>query len=418
MRKLIFTTLFAAITFTMFAQNMDDIKDLVGKQQWDKAKDQIDKYLANEKNAKKPDGWFYKGVIYNEVAKSDKFKSLLTGDGRMEAFNAFKKYIELDPKNLLGTLEQNVRFFDIYNGYFDLAAKGFNTKNYNAAFENFRNAYTIEQYVSAKGFSYGNFSFPKLDTSLIQNIALSARMDKKDDSAVVYYQKLADAKIGGENFQEMYQYLVLHYMDKHDKANADKYSAIGRELYPKDEFWCQVQLKDVGDDKQKLFAKYDEMMTGPCGTYSLHYNYAAELFNYLYTQDKKPADYTDKQAKLTEVLKKGIAINNTPEANLLAARNVYNGIYDVQDKIDAIKGTKPDDVKKRAALRPQINEKFEELLPFAQNAYNLYEAKTTLKPADKGNYKVATDLLTRYWENKKDAAKVKFYQDKMKSMEQ
>ena len=132
MRKLIFTTLLAFLAFNIYAQSIDDIKDLVGKQQWDKAKDQVDKYVANDKTSKKADGWFYKGVVYNELAKSEKFKSLLGGtDGRMEAFNALKKYLELDPKNILGTLEQNVRFFDIYNGYFDIAANSFNSKNYN-----------------------------------------------------------------------------------------------------------------------------------------------------------------------------------------------------------------------------------------------------------------------------------------------
>src|SRR6185295_7672670 len=141
MRKLIFTALFSAFALTMYAQDLEDIKDLVGKQQWDKAKEQIDKYLTNEKNAKKADGWYYKGVIYNEIAKSDKFKAALNGaDGRMQAFDALKKYLELDPKNIKGTLEQNVRFFDIYNGYFDQAATAFQAKNYEVAFDNFNNA--------------------------------------------------------------------------------------------------------------------------------------------------------------------------------------------------------------------------------------------------------------------------------------
>ncbi|HVZ55610.1 MAG TPA: hypothetical protein VG870_03040, partial [Chitinophagaceae bacterium] len=365
------------------------------------------------------DGWFYKGVIYNEVAKNDKFSALLNGqDGRMIAFQALQKYIELDPKNLLGTLEQNARLFDIYNGYFDLAANGYNAKNYDQAFLNFKNALTIEEYISGKGYTYGNFSFPKLDTSLIQNIALSAMMAKKEDSAVIYYQKLADAKISGPNFLNIYQFLVQHFQEKGDKANMDKYMALGKELYPTNEYWCSVQLKEAGDDKAKLFAKYDELTSGGCGTYSMYYNYAAELFNYLYTQDKKPADYAEKQGKLTDVLKKTIAVNNTPEANLLAARNVYNQIYDLQDKQDAIKGTKPDDVKKRNEVKGQISAKFEELLPYAQAAYDNYDGRSgNLKPSEKGNFKVATDLLTRYWENKKDAAKMKMYQDKMKSMD-
>lgn len=419
MRKLIFSAMFAVFALTIYAQNIDDIKDLVGKQQWDKAKESIDKYTTSEKNGKKADGWFYKGVIYNELAKGgDKYKALMNGiDGRMEAFNALKKYVEMDPKNILGSLEQNVRFFDIYNGYFDVAANAYTAKNYDLAFENFKNAGLIKDYISEKGYTYNNFTFPKLDTSLIQNTALSALMAKKNDDAAVYYQKLADAKLSAPNFLEIYQFLVQHYNEKGDKANRDKYVALGRELYPTNEYWCEIELRDAGTDKQKLFAKYDELLAGSgCNGYTMYYNYGAELFNYLFTQDKKPADYKEMYAKLQDVLKKGIAVKNTPEANLLMARTVYNGIYDLEDAMTAIKGKKPEDLKKKNDLKGQIATQFDEMLPFAQAAYDGFDKKSDLKIGEKGNFKVVADLLSRYYEAKKDAAKVKMYQDKMKEL--
>jgi hypothetical protein len=417
MRKLIFTTLFALTVMGINAQTLDDINDLYSKQQWDKAKEQIDKYLANEKNAKKPDGWYLKAAIYNEVAKSEKFKSLLGNtDGRMEAFNSLKKYLEMDPKNIKGTLEQNVRFFDIYNGYFDLAAGAFNAKNYDLAFENFKNAMAVEEFVASKGFSYNNFSFPKLDTSLILNTAISAAQAKKMDDAMIYYQKLADAKVGGPSYQEIYQSIVQYYNEKGDKATRDKYLAIGRELYPEDDYWTEIELRDAGTDKKALFAKYDELLIKNPGKYILHYNYSAELFNYLFTQEKKPADYQAQYARLQDILKKGIAIKSTPEANLLLARAVYNGIYDLQDASEAIKGNKPDDVKKKNELKTKMAAQYEQMLPYATAAYDIYDGKTTLKGSEKGNFKVATDLITRYWESKNNKEKIKFYQDKMKEL--
>lgn len=417
MRKLIFSTLFAVTVLGASAQSIDDIKDNIGKQQWDKAKEQIDKYLANEKNAKKPDGWYYKGAIYNEVAKNEKYKALLGGtDGRMEAFNALKKYAEMDPKNTLGILEQNVRFFDIYNGYFDMAATGFNEKNYDKAFENFKNAMVVEEFVAAKGYSYNNFSFPKLDTSLILNTAISAAQAKKTDEAMTYYQKLADAKIAGPNYLEIYQQLVQHYNEKGDKATRDKYLALGRELYPEDDYWTEIELREAGTDKKALFAKYDELLGKYPSKYVLHYNYAAELFNYLFTQDKKPADYADQYAKIQDVLKKAIAVKATPEANLLLARTVYNGVYDLEEASTAIKGTKPDDVKKKNELKTKIAAQYEQMLPYATAAYDIFDGKSTLKASEKGNFKVAADLITRYWESKNNKEKIKFYQDKMKEL--
>jgi hypothetical protein len=116
------------------------------------------------------------------------------------------------------------------------------------------------------------------------------------------------------------------------------------------------------------------------------------------------------------VLKKGIAVKSTPEANLLMARTTYNGIYDLEDALTAIKGTTADATKRKNELKSQIAAKYNDMLPYAQAAYDLYAAKPSLKPGEKGNFKVATDLLGRYYESKKDAAKVKMYQDKLKEL--
>jgi hypothetical protein len=418
MRKFIFTAFLAFLTVGLYAQKIDDVKDLIGKAQWDQAKEKIDAYLANEKNATKAEGWYYKGVIYNELAKDEKYAaSLGTLDGRMEAFNAFKKYIELDPKTVMMTLEQNVRLFDIYNGYFDMGAKAFNSKNYADAYTYFKNASIVEDFVAGKGYEYNNFKFPQMDTSLIQNIALSALLAKNEDDAAVYYRKLADAKIKSEGFLEIYQFLVEYYTKKNDMANRSKYLEIGRQLYPESPYWCEVELKGLEDDKQKLFAKYDELISGSCKSYTLLYNYGAELFNYLYTQDKKPDDYLAQQTKLEDVLKAALALEGTPEANLLMARHMYNVIYDRQDAMAAIKGTKPEDVKKKNDLKAEMNAELEKMVPYAKAAAAAYEGRKDLKVGEKGSYKIATDLIIRYYDQKNDKVKVKEYQDKMKAID-
>ena len=418
MQKIIFTALLAIMSIGLYAQKIDDVKKLISDSKWEEAKVKVDAFLANEKNASKAEGWYYKGVIYNELAKDSTKTAALGGvDGRMEAFKAFQKYIEMDPKTVLMTLEQNVRVFDIYNGYFDLGAKAFNTKNYDEAYTNFKNASIVEDYVAAKGYEYNNFKFPTMDTALIQNIALSALLAKKEDDAAVYYSKLADAKIKGEGFLEIYQFLVDYHHKKNDMANRNKYMAIGKELYPNSPYWCEVELIGLEDDKATMFAKYDELMSGNCKTYSILYNYGAELFNYLYTQDARPADYTQKKEKLTEVLKSAIALENSPEANLLMARHVYNEVYDAQDAQAEIKGTKPEDVKKRNDLKAEMNTKLDQMLPYAMAAASSYEGRNDLKVSEKGNAKIATDLIIRYYDQKNDKVKVKEYQDKMKAID-
>ena len=65
---------FIALAFLsniVIGQTLDDLRKLVILGKNADAKKAIDVLLADPKNATKADVWYYKGVIYNEVAKSD-----------------------------------------------------------------------------------------------------------------------------------------------------------------------------------------------------------------------------------------------------------------------------------------------------------------------------------------------------------
>ena len=397
----------------LFAQTIEDIEAQVAKGEFDKAKASVDAFLAKEKNQTKSDGWWYKGLIYNEIAKSDKFKSLAP-DARMEAFNAFKKYYEMDQKAVRATLEQHVRLFDIYNGYFDLGVSSFSASKFDEAYTNFKNALMVEEYVGAKGFEYNGFKFPAFDTVLNQNIALSAYRAKRDDDAAVYFKKIADQKIAGKDNIDVYQLLVEYYSKKNDKVNKEKYLALGRELFPADDRWYQIELEEVDEkDKKALFAKYEELMPKYPDKHLMYYNYAVYLFNYTYAADTKPADYKEMQKKIESVLKATIAINKSyPEADVLMARHFYNVLYDYQDDMQAIKGITEADKKKKADLKTKMNESADQLILYSQAALDLYSAKPTLKAGEKGNYKVVAGYLSTAYDVKGDKAKADEYRKK------
>jgi len=413
MQRFLLSLLIILGSSNLFAQSIEDIEAQVAKGEYDKAKTSVDAFLAKEKNAAKPDGWWYKGVIYNEIAKSEKYKSLAP-DGRNEAFNAFKKYYELDPKAIRATLEQHVRLFDIYNGYFDLGVAGFGASKFDDAYSNFKNALMVEEYIGSKGYEYNGFKFPAFDTTLIQNIALSAYRAKRDEDAVIYYKKIADQRIAGKDNVDIYQLLIEYYLKKNDQVNKEKYLALGRELYPADDRWYQMELEEVdAKDKKALFAKYEELMPKYPDKYILSYNYAVELFNLTYAGDIKPADYKEKQQKLEGVLMKTLAINKTyPEANVLMARHYYNVLYDLQDEMQAIKGNTAADQKKKADMKTKMNGAADQLIMYSQTAYDLYGAKATLKAGEKGNYKVVAGYLSTAYDVKGDKAKADEYRKK------
>ena len=405
MQRFLLSLLILLSGSALFAQSIEDIEKQLATGALDKAKEAVDAFLAKEKNQTKADGWWYKGVVYNEIAKSDKYKSLAP-DGRMDAFNAFKKYYELDPKAVRGTLEQNVRMFDIYNQYFDMGVKGFNDNRFDDAYNNFKNAYTVEQYIGTKGWEYNNFKFPAFDTTLLQNIALSALKANKNDEAAIYYQKIADQKVAGEDFVGVYDWLVKYYDKKGDNANKEKYFQMAKQLFP-NIAWYEEELKAIDSkDKKALFAKYEELLPKYPKEYYLYYNYAVELFNYADIADPRPADTKEKQARLETILKTAIDIDKAkPEANFLMAVHYYNMIYDIQDEQKAIKTNTPADQKKKADINARAKETADKMIPYAMSAIDSYAAKDKLKASEKGNYKKLVGYVADAYEVKGDKTK-------------
>jgi hypothetical protein len=414
------------------AQTIEDIEAQFSKGEFDKAKTSIDAFLAKEKNQSKADGWWFKGVIYNEIAKSAKFKTLLTTDGRMEAFNAFKKYYELDPKALRAILEQHVRLFDIYSGYFDMAISDFNAgigadeakkeeeaiKEYNDALRNFKNAQVVEEYVAAKGYEYNGFRFPSFDTTLHSNIAKSAYNARKFDEAAIYNAKIADQKIAGPDYILVYERLIEYYAGKKDQANKEKYLKLGNELYPEESIWYKMELDEVNaDDKKALFAKYDELCAKYPGKYELFYNYGVELFNYAYKAESRPADYNDVKKKIELPLRKAIEIDKTRiEASYALSMHFYNVIYDLQEEQKAIKTNTPADQKKRTDIKAAIVAAADDMLKSSVVTYDVFDKKGNLTGGEKASFKKVIDYMSLAYELKGDKAKAEEYRKKYDSI--
>ena len=398
---------------TASAQTIEEVKALVNKADYAVAKKTIDSYLSDNKNAAKPDGWYYKGFIYNECAKKDDLATLCS-NCRLEAFDAFKKYQEKDPKNMYMILEQNVRLFDIYNGFFDQASKMYAAKNFTVAYENFNHALLVENYIYKKGFEYNGFKFSNLDTALILNMALSARLAKDDDNAVKNYLRLAEINLDGPAYKEMYQYLAWYYLDTRNTMAFNGILNKAKKLYPTDDYWTEIEIEQVDrSDKPVLFAKYEELTGKNPGNYTLAYNYCVELFNYIYVGENIPADAPEKASTLETVLKKVLILKNSADVNVLMARHLYNKVYDLQQSQKNIKGTKPEDEKQKASIKTEALRNAGECILYATGAEKIYSAATSLKPIEKANLKNILAILESMYTYKGDKAMAEQYKKKV-----
>ncbi|MBD0366695.1 MAG: hypothetical protein ICV53_11415, partial [Flavisolibacter sp.] len=72
MRRLLFSVVMIACSTILFAQKeLNDIQENISKGKYTEAKEKIDKYLADPKNQKNANAWYYKGKIYTELARLD-----------------------------------------------------------------------------------------------------------------------------------------------------------------------------------------------------------------------------------------------------------------------------------------------------------------------------------------------------------
>lgn len=420
MRKVLLAALFAAASFSgLYAQKnkeLDDVQEKFSKGKYDEAKEKIDKILADPKNQTVPNVWYWKGNIYSQLAKADSANQL-SYDAANEGFLAYQKYQQLDPKNVLMTLDQNVGLFLLRDTYANKGDFYWNKKDYANAYENYKKALGVEEYIKSKKFSYNNFSYPVLDTALVRFTASAAYTAKKQDEAIPYFEQLADAKITDKDYKDIYGLLVQYHQKKGNTAKAEKYLALGQQLFPDKEYWIGIELGDAGSDKAKRLQRIGELSAKYPDNASLALDYAIELRNYTYIYDTKPADYEDRQQKLEDALKKATQLDpNTALGWYLLSEHYYIQLADLEESSRNIRGTTPADAAKRKAVLAKINAKYEDLGLASQKAYDVFSKETNLKIQDKANYRKVINQLIEYYTRKKQMDKVAPLQAQLKTL--
>jgi hypothetical protein len=442
MKKMVLTALLAAVGFLSQAQKLEKAKDLLSRKKLTDAKTEIDNVLAVEKNKTVSEAWYTKAKVYGAIAADSSLKSTVP-DARNTAFEAMKTYLELETKekdaakrNIQLTLDNNAPLIDLYTGYSKDAASFYNASNFNDAFVNFKNSLAIFDLMSAKGI------IPiKLDTTTTLYAGISAEKAQKPDDAAVYYGKIAEAKAKGEGFVEIYKWLADYYRRKDDIANASKFSALGREVYPQDQFWTGFELDMAREkgNKDDLFKKYEQVIKENPDNYLFLFNYGVELYQTGYDPDasKRPANSKELIAKAIEVMTK--TLEKKPDyanASMVLGQIYYNQGVEINNENKNIRPQgnvklTPDQLKKKDELRAETAKKFEQALPHLVKVDELLDSQGKLKMEDKDNLKNALDLLIiineekvnqleqkkRQAEAKKDAAGVKAIDAEIKKMQ-
>jgi mevalonate kinase len=187
-------------------------------------------------------------------------------------------------------------------------------------------------------------------------------------------------------------------------ANFNAIIEKGKKLYPESEYWVSMQLENMrkNSDQAQMFAKYEEMIAQNPTNYVVPYNYSIELFNSIYGKDAKPADEMAAKDKLTAALKKAIANDKGKDATILMTKHLYNKSSDMSIAATLVKGTKPEDVKKRAELVEKTKAQMDEFLEYAKQGVAYYESLPSLKPVQRATYQELLTNMSEIYNYKKD----------------
>jgi len=419
-KYLLVITLFVA-SFYAHSQDLKSISLNVTLKKFDEAKTEVDKFLAVEKNASKPEGWYYKAYIYNTLARDAKKTVAESKSLNDEAYAAIKKYAQVDPKTPLTKEENNSTLFNLYFSYYDLGVKMYNEKKFAESFDFFRNSLEVHDYGIANSLNGpGTLKFAAHDTDLVWNLAVLANELKKKDDVVIYYKKIADADLGDEKYSSAYDELVLKYKREKNAELFAKYLAGAKKHYPIDMAYWELKeidfaLSDL--EGEALLNKYEELTKALPNNYIVFYNYAVEIDKFLGTEAAKGKDAVVYKNKIEELFKKTINIKSTIEGNLQLANLYYSKTYDLQEQASKIKGTKPAEVKVKNEVLASIKTTMNEAIPFAEEAARLLGELKEYKFADKTNYKLALEILTNAYKMNGNAAKLAEYEKKKAEVE-
>ena len=414
MKRIIFTLLAATGLMTVSGQNLNKIKESIAANKTSEAKTAIETLLNNPKNQKNPELYYLKGKVLSAISTNATERAAMP-EARMLALDAFKKALEIDKNQstLYLTVDNYKPVFDLYSSGFEEGAAYYNASKFEEALGTFKNTGVIGDYIFAQGWG-----LYKLDTTLTYYMGLSALNAKKEDQAISYFAKLADANVGGNSdMATPYRYLAKYYYDKKDDANMNKYIDAGLKIFPKDDYLPLLAIDNARDknDMAFLLKKFEQLLVINPASFDLTFDYASELFGETHVSEasKRPADYTERCSKIEGLYNKALALKaDSYETMLSLGKHFYNQMLFIEEDSYKVKGTTPDAVKKKAEYAALINEMVDKTIPQLEKVFAHYDPQGKLKVGERSNFKSACSLLNYCYDKKKDKAKAEFYQKK------
>jgi Flp pilus assembly protein TadD len=307
-------------------------------EQLDKAKEAIDQAATNESTINMEKTWYYRGLIYQQMYKHEKFANL-DPQPLQKAYEYYNKSLQLNPKSEF-VEDINTRKAVIANQLFASGVEQFNTKNFTAALESFESILKINPG----------------DTLSTLNAAYSSEKSGDMEKAKKYYNQLIEM-----NYNEPKIYIFLSKIYKSEKDTAKSLSIVqmGRQRFPADNalvieelnfYLASGKSKEALDPLSLAISKDDKN--------SDLYFARGSIYDKLGDSDKAKADYLK-------------AIELKPDyfdAYYNLGAMYFNQAADLTNKANNIP---PGKQKEYDEAKAKAEAKFKEAQPHLEKAYQL-----------------------------------------------
>jgi tetratricopeptide (TPR) repeat protein len=349
MKKFLLLIAAVSISFGVMAQKgkVTSALSYIDQGILDKAKENLDQALANESTMNWFNTYFAKGKLCQACYESanPKFKAFYA-DPLAEAYAAYEKAIELDPK---GGIKKKIITGMVYNSLavnlYNQGSARFEAKDYTGALQSFETQIKITESDKYAGV---------VDTGMYYNAGLAAVNSAKYNEAIKYFTKCAEMSYLGITpyFQMSEAYLSLG-----DTVKAESVLTGLTTKFPNDKN-VTLQLIDLyiksGKDAEAL--KYIKVAKeSDPGNYSLYF-----AGGIIYLNENK---YDEAIAELTKSIELKGDVYDTQygcgAAYINKAAEMFKAANDIMD------------VKKYSDAVDQANAVYAKALPYMEKAYEL-----------------------------------------------
>ncbi|ACU62874.1 tetratricopeptide repeat protein [Chitinophaga pinensis] len=415
MKKLLVSFVFCGAAMVAVAQRakVSSADEALSKKDYDKAKADIQAALENEKTKGEAKTWYVKGKIFEAVATDKK-----DPQQAIEAFEAYKKALDINAKLPEALLEMNQRMFNLYATVGNAGYGNLNDQKWDSAFVHFRDAFSIAEYYNGKNLGG---SIPT-DTSMTFYAGYAANQAGKKDDALPFLRKAADLQFKAE--PALYVILAQTYEEKGDNANWIKTIEEAKAMFPKDKRFNDMEMiyySKTGKTAELLGMLEKKMSENP-NDFQTMLDYGIRVDNLANPRSDgkeeaaKPANYDELMTKAENAYKKAIELKaDDATANFQLGALYFNRAVGFNKELNAM-DSKSLNTPKAKELQTKVTGLMDQALPFFEKADTNFSAAGTLEPSDKQTFESCLYALQKIYAIKNETAKVEAVKKKLESL--